>query len=59
MIKTYLELTEDEKRKTFENYQKLCEEDDSYVPFADFEDYDDEQRFLDLDFDAETLECLG
>ena len=59
MIKTYRELTLGERIKTYENYQKLCEEDPDIVPFNSFDDYDEEQRFLDFDFDADSLECLG
>ena len=59
MEKTYRELTAEEQRKTFDNYQALCEQHRELIPFASFEEYDKEQRFIDFTFDAETLECLG
>lgn len=58
-VKTYRELNADEQRKTFDNYQSLCEQHPELTPFTSFEEYDKEQRNLDLDFDADTLECLG
>ena len=58
-MKSYSELSREERLITFENYQQLCREDDSYTAFDSFEEYDDEQMFIDMDFDAETLECLG
>ena len=59
MAKTYRELSADEQRKTFDNYQSMCEQHPEMIPFASFEEYDKEQRDLDFDFDADTLECLG
>lgn len=59
MTKTYRQLTEEEKIKTYEEYQALCKLHREMVPFADFAEYDAEQKWLDLDFDADTLECLG
>lgn len=59
MIKTYVELTMEERIQTFNNYQALCKEDINLIPCENFEEYDDEQIDLDFDFDAETLECLG
>lgn len=59
MTKTYNELTLEERIITFNNWQAMAEKDDALKPFEYFEDYDDEQRILDMDFDAETLECLG
>lgn len=58
-VKTYRELSAQEQRKTFDNYQSLCEQHPEMIPFASFEEYDKEQRDLDFDFDADTLECLG
>lgn len=58
-VKTYRELSADEQRKTFDNYQSMCGQHPEMIPFASFEEYDREQRFLDMTFDADTLECLG
>lgn len=58
-LKTYKQLTAEERMKTYENWQALCEADEDYTPFASFEEYDAEQEMLDLDFCADTLECLG
>lgn len=58
-VTTYRQLTVEERIVTFERYQALCEEFDEYVPFSSFEEYDAEQEQLDLDFDADTLDCLG
>lgn len=59
IIKTYRELSVEEQRKTFDDYQDLCKLHPEMIPFTSFEEYDEEQRMLDLDFDADTLECLG
>lgn len=59
MEKTYRELTEEERQTTYANYQALCELHSEMIPFDSFESYDKEQMFLDLNFDAVTLECLG
>ena len=58
-VKTYRELSAEEQRKTFDNYQTLCEQHPELIPFASFEEYHNEQCILDMDFDANTLECLG
>lgn len=58
-MKTYKQLTAEERMKTYENWQALCEADEDYTPFASFEEYDAEQEMLDFDFDADTLDCLG
>ena len=59
MIKTYKELTKEERLKTFYNHQELCKTDVCVIPFEDFHDYDCEQMILNMEFDAKTLECLG
>lgn len=59
MGKTYRELSAEEKRKTFDNYQGLCETHKEMIQFASFEEYDKEQHILNMEFDADTLECLG
>lgn len=59
-VKTYRELSAQEQRKTFDNYQSLCEQNPEIMQlFASFEEYDEAQRILDFEFDADTLECLG
>lgn len=59
MIKTYRELIKEERLKTFSNYQEVCKRDVGIIPYEDFNEYDCEQMFLNMDFDTETLECLG
>lgn len=59
MIKTYNELTKYERKKTFIAFQELCDLHPEIVPYDDFVEYDKEQSLLDMNFDAETLECLG
>ena len=58
-MKTYTELTAEEKMITYKNFEKLCREDKNIIPYDSFEEYDKEQSFLDFDFDETTLECLG
>lgn len=58
-VKTYNELSQAEKKQTFENWQNFCIKENNDGQFESFADYDMEQKILDLDFDAETLECLG
>ena len=60
MLINYRRLTREQKITTFENYQKLCEEDPDLMPFDSFQEYDEEQMFLDMDFDTEDhLRCCG
>lgn len=59
MIKEYKELTLKEKIITYNNYQDLCNKYEEFIPFENFEEYDEEQMFLNMDFDSKTLECLG
>lgn len=59
MSKTYTELSEEQRKQTYKNYQELCKQDSNIIPFESWEEYDDEQKFIDLDFDENTLECLG
>lgn len=58
-IKSYRELSLEEKIKTYENYQNLCLEYSECIPYENFNEYDEEQNFLDMDFNENTLECLG
>lgn len=58
-MKTYTELTAEEKRQTYDNWQALCVEYGELTLCGSFEEYDKEQRLLDLTFDEETLECIG
>lgn len=57
--KTYRELTTEERVKTFNRYQDLCNINRCFEPYESFEDYNEEQVMYDFDFDCETLECLG
>lgn len=59
MAKCYTDLTPAEQRQTYENYQHVCKMDENFVPFNSFEEYHKEQIFLEMAFDADTLECLG
>jgi hypothetical protein len=55
---TYRELTPNQQRVTYQNFVRICKQE-NYTAFGNFEEYHDEQIALDLDFDAETLECIG
>lgn len=55
---TYRQLTPEQQKETYANFVKICKEE-NYMSFGNFEEYHDEQLALDLDFDAETLECIG
>lgn len=55
-MKTYRELTREERLITMENYHRAVPEEDW---FESFEEYDEENEFLDMEFDSDTLECLG
>lgn len=60
LMKSYKELTREERIVAYENHLKECEMyPDELEPFESFEEFDIEQEFLDMYWDAETLECLG
>lgn len=59
MVKTYKELNTAERLETFVKHQEICKKDDCVLPYKDFAEYDHEQEILNMDFDEQTLECLG
>lgn len=56
---TYRQLSAAAQEETFVNWEVICLKHGYYDPEETFESYHEEQLLLDLNFDAETLECLG